>query len=548
MSENLGRGKRTRRKTDYTVLDKDGFQEVSSKKQRKIKAKGKREKSITDNDNENTKNTENNETESENRDDNDNEAIPGTSSPNINSDIDMGRGSQSEGDEISDVPSEELERQNQELAELDRQIADEKSKRTSKQKKERKAKMAEMQRAAEEKRKILQRMREGSSESEHESPPKKRRTVAPVRKERKSKDGKGVKSSAKGKKLIPNRKDQNIRKTKNGPGRSDKRSKKKTPSSGSQDDYSSSENDSDEFDTAIKIAQQKSRRSVKSSISNKASKNFAGKRSKQDWESEESKDSSSDSSTSSDTMSSEDSSLSESEKRKHRRSRRKRSKKGRTIKSGVKAKAHKIRLKTSELCAQAMLDEEHYPGNFDLEHLTFDQLVAGELEICTMIDISRKERNARLKILKLLAYFAQLLPQNSLLEVYKAVILKVEKGQYSWSEELTVKVENMLDRAVSKNNAKRESEKKLERESNHKIGEKQDKKNKKEFGVALKNGEKIIYCAEYNKGKCDKENSHEGKFGGRDVFKHHICRNCLMTDKEKRSHSEQDENCPNKAR
>lgn len=195
-----------------------------------------------------------------------------------------------------------------------------------------------------------------------------------------------------------------------------------------------------------------------------------------------------------------------------------------------------------------MLDEEHYPGNYDLENLTFDQLVAGELEICTMVDISKREQSVRLKNLKLLAYFAQLLPQNSLLEVYKAIILKVEKGQYSWSEELTLKVENMLDRAVSKNNAKRESERKVERDSGNKAGEKTDKKSKKEIGIALKNGEKIVYCADFNKGKCDKESSHEGKFSGRDVFKHHVCRNCLVIEKEKRTHSEMDDNCSNKSR
>lgn len=193
-----------------------------------------------------------------------------------------------------------------------------------------------------------------------------------------------------------------------------------------------------------------------------------------------------------------------------------------------------------------MLDEEHYPGTYSLESLTFDQLVAGELEICTMSDIAKIEKSARLRILKLLAYFAHWLPQKSLLEVYKAVILKVEKGVYTWSTELVNKVENMLDRAVSVNRLKKESEVRKsegqEKEKNEKM-----RQHKKEPGVLLKSGEKIIYCFEYNKGKCDKDTVHEGKFGGKEVTKHHVCRVCLSNDKEKKFHPENDDKCPYKS-
>lgn len=110
------------------------------------------------------------------------------------------------------------------------------------------------------------------------------------------------------------------------------------------------------------------------------------------------------------------------------------------------------------MCASS-LDEEHYPGTYSLENLSFDQLVAGELEIVLMTETTRKEKRARLQILKLLAYFANLLPQKSQLEVYKAVILKVENGIFSWSDDIVQKTENMLDRAVSRNRLYKENEK-----------------------------------------------------------------------------------------
>lgn len=250
-----------------------------------------------------------------------------------------------------------------------------------------------------------------------------------------------------------------------------------------------------------------------------------------------------DSSSSSESSLGEDRSSSESGSYRWRSSRK--NKKGKSIKSGVKAKSHKIQLKTSELCAQAVLDEEHCPGTHTLENLTFEQLVAGELEICTMRDVSKKEKFARLRILKLLAYFANILPQKTLIKVYKAVILKVEKGIFNWSAELVEKTENMLDRAVSKIKISRDRDRiKVDRTLDKNVTEKQ--KTRKEPGLVAKNVERVVYCADFNKNRCDKENNHEGKFMGKDVIKVHMCHNCLTIDKEKRFHPEGDDKCPHK--
>lgn len=159
-----------------------------------------------------------------------------------------------------------------------------------------------------------------------------------------------------------------------------------------------------------------------------------------------------------------------------------------------------------------------------------------------MSEVPKIEKNTRLMILKLLAYFANWLPQKKLLDIYKAVILKVEKGIFKWSAELIPKVESMLDRAVSTNRFKKE-----EPRGNEKENTERKEKYKKELGIITKTGERVVYCLEFNKNKCERESSHEGKFAGKEVFKLHVCRACLSSDKEKRFHPEGDDKCPNKS-
>lgn len=106
----------------------------------------------------------------------------------------------------------------------------------------------------------------------------------------------------------------------------------------------------------------------------------------------------------------------------------------------------------------------------------------------------------------------------------------------------------MLDRAVSKVKIQRDVDnKKFEKEGGKGVGDKNKGKNRKDPGIPLKTGERIVYCADYNKGRCERDNSHDGKFLGKEVFKHHVCRVCLTVDKEKRAHTESDEKCPNKS-
>ena len=52
------------------------------------------------------------------------------------------------------------------------------------------------------------------------------------------------------------------------------------------------------------------------------------------------------------------------------------------------------------------------------------------------------------------------------------------------------------------------------------------------------------YCLDYNKGTCRMQGSHEGILSGVVVYKHHICKKCLIEDNSERYHPSKD--CPKK--
>ena len=80
-----------------------------------------------------------------------------------------------------------------------------------------------------------------------------------------------------------------------------------------------------------------------------------------------------------------------------------RRKKGKKLKSGLFAKSGNAQLISDELFAHAALDDDIYRQK-ELKDLSFNLLVAGELEIITSEKISKRERNTRLEVLKMLAY------------------------------------------------------------------------------------------------------------------------------------------------
>ena len=57
------------------------------------------------------------------------------------------------------------------------------------------------------------------------------------------------------------------------------------------------------------------------------------------------------------------------------------------------------------------------------------------------------------------------------------------------------------------------------------------------------NKEWAYYCAEYNRGKCNENGSHEGWYNGNQVTKLHVCKRCL-TEKRKQVNHPETASCP----
>ena len=52
--------------------------------------------------------------------------------------------------------------------------------------------------------------------------------------------------------------------------------------------------------------------------------------------------------------------------------------------------------------------------------------------------------------------------------------------------------------------------------------------------------EKKKYCADYNRGACNFNTSHEGKLNGVQMVKYHICRKCLYDEGVEKYHPEKE--------
>ena len=218
-------------------------------------------------------------------------------------------------------------------------------------------------------------------------------------------------------------------------------------------------------------------------------------------------------SSSSDTGSSDEETESSSEEEKQR-------KKRRGKKSGLFARPGASRLVSDELYAHAAL-QDNLASVRDINNLSFNLLVAGELEIVLDKRTKDKERCTRLEVLKKLAYKHEFLSREEVINQYVNFINRVEKGKYRWGSKsdrqafeqnlicsISIEARKSDKRKLSKSNAKFEERKK--------------------------------YCLDFNRGTCRFDKSHEGKINGQTYFKLHVCRKCLVDKGIESNHTEKD--------
>ena len=94
--------------------------------------------------------------------------------------------------------------------------------------------------------------------------------------------------------------------------------------------------------------------------------------------------------------------------------------------------------------AHEKLDSRHVQEKV-FDKLNCNMLVAGELEIASMSDISEEEKQARICIAKTLCYHHKYLKDQDLRSGYDFVLKKVEQGVFNWRDNLSEKLHDHPD-------------------------------------------------------------------------------------------------------
>ena len=212
--------------------------------------------------------------------------------------------------------------------------------------------------------------------------------------------------------------------------------------------------------------------------------------------------------------------------------------KAKKLTSGRCAKPDESDIKRVVKFAHERLDPRHTKDrNFD--KLSLHMLIAGELELAGQNGISPEERNARINIAKTLCYHKNYLSDDILRDGYDQVLKRVERRQQDWNEVLGEHLHELL--TYKANIIMREKMQEKDGPFTKVEGKKFSKPVERQQD---NNSEKIIFCNDYNIGKCTFQDHHEGRFAGKRCTRFHICKKCYITGGEIKSHRENSEACP----
>ena len=189
--------------------------------------------------------------------------------------------------------------------------------------------------------------------------------------------------------------------------------------------------------------------------------------------------------------------------------------------------------------AHEKLDPRHVQERV-FDKLSFNLLVAGELELISLDSMSEIERKARINIAKTLCYHKKYLSDFDLRTGYDNILKQVEQGQLKWSDNLGDALHHHLDYRANVIFRDKMVTDKEKDEGFTKVEPK-----RRQAVVPDEKIGKVIFCADYNAGTCTHPDNHEGRFSNRKVTKFHICKRCHK-EGDYRSHREGDECCPRK--
>ena len=204
---------------------------------------------------------------------------------------------------------------------------------------------------------------------------------------------------------------------------------------------------------------------------------------------------------------------------------------GRKEKSGLRQVMSESRIVNPQLCPQERLRLEHIRDPIKFDDLDLRLFVSGELNIIERDDISRVEKEGRMRLLKDILFLAGFYEWKGILEFYATVINQVELGIKSWNSSFNEERSLVLLPFAKGPQGK---------DSNAGSTNKKQSAKKSPEGSETR----AWFCRPYQKGECSRQDPHSGWVAGRPVSVQHICAKCYLNDKKKAQHNEKNESCP----
>ena len=197
-------------------------------------------------------------------------------------------------------------------------------------------------------------------------------------------------------------------------------------------------------------------------------------------------------------------------------------------KSGIRAKASDT-VHFPQKYPQAYLKYEFTSSNVSFDKLDMNLFVAGELEIIGSSKTKEVERSGRISLLKKIMYLSTSYEFKTLKSYYAACLNEIEIGLKTWKDDFQQIESAILSKHVPKPSSQ------YSKKFPTKTKEDSDKK---------ASGEKLWFCALYNRNKCQHKTSHTERRSGKFHFAHHICATCWQKDEKKLEHPECSAACP----
>jgi hypothetical protein len=198
-------------------------------------------------------------------------------------------------------------------------------------------------------------------------------------------------------------------------------------------------------------------------------------------------------------------------------------------KSGLDIVKNDCVVRYPQRCPHTHLKNEYAASNLKFRDLSMRLFVVGEVEIiATTLDVV--ERKGREALLQKILYHAGKFEWNFILDLYAAIIKAVEFGEKSWEDsfqDLEHMVLGMRPYALIRQHG--------DNPSKGNFGEKQQSQGQ---------SQKVLFCAEYQKGECLEGDVHKAFLWGKQWVVRHICSKCWMSDKAMSNHRENSSCCP----